>query len=95
MGADYKAPYSATVVRRLEEAGFLIVGKATMDEFAMGTTGENSTFPIPHNPYDSSLVAGGSSSGSAVAVAEDMVPVALGTDTGGSIRLPASFCGIV
>lgn len=92
---QYKAPYSATVVRRLEEAGFVTIGKATMDEFAMGTTGENSSFPIPHNPYDSSLVAWWSSSGSAVAVAEDMVPVSLGTDTWWSIRLPASFCGIV
>lgn len=92
---QYRAPYSATVVRKLEEAGFLIVGKTTMDEFAMGTTGENTPFPLPHNPYDERTVAGWSSSGSAVAVAEGMIPVALGTDTGGSVRLPASFCGLV
>ena len=95
MGTDYRAPYSATVVRKLEQAGFLIIGKATMDEFAMGTTGENSPYPIPHNAYDDNLVAGWSSSGSAVAVAQWLVPVSLGTDTGWSIRLPAAFNGIV
>lgn len=92
---SYRAPYSSTVARKLEDAGFLVVGKVAMDEFAMGTTGENTPFELPHNPYDESRVAGGSSSGSAVAVATDMVPVALGSDTGGSIRLPASFCGII
>jgi len=73
----YRAPYTATVVRRLEDAGAIVIGKATMDEFAQGTTGENSPFPIPHNPYGIDRVAGGSSSGSAVAVASGMVPVAL------------------
>jgi aspartyl-tRNA(Asn)/glutamyl-tRNA(Gln) amidotransferase subunit A len=91
----YRAPYSSNVARKLEQAGFLVVGKVAMDEFAMGTTGENTPFALPHNPYDESRVAGGSSSGSAVAVATDMVSVALWTDTGGSIRLPASFCGII
>lgn len=95
MGWEYRAPYSSTVARKLEEAGFLIVGKVAMDEFAMGTTGENTPFALPHNPYDENHVAGGSSSGSAVAVATNMVPVALWSDTGGSIRLPASFCGII
>lgn len=91
----YRAPYTATVVRRLEDAGAIVIGKATMDEFAQGTTGENSPFPIPHNPYGIDRVAGGSSSGSAVAVASGMVPVALWSDTGWSVRLPASFCNIV
>lgn len=95
MGSTYRAPYSSTVARKLEDAWFLIVGKVAMDEFAMGTTGENTPFALPHNPYDESRVAGGSSSGSAVAVATDMVSVALWSDTGGSIRLPASFCGII
>ena len=95
MGWEYRAPYSSTVARKLEDAWFLIVGKVAMDEFAMGTTGENTPFALPHNPYDENHVAGGSSSGSAVAVATDMVPVALWSDTGGSIRLPASFCGII
>lgn len=95
IGIDYRAPYSATVSRKLENAGFLILGKTTMDEFAMGTTGENSPYPIPHNAIDDNLVAWWSSSGSAVAVAEHMVPVALWTDTGGSVRLPAAFNGII
>ena len=95
MGGEYRAPYSSTVVHRLEDAWFLIIGKVAMDEFAMGTTGENTPFALPHNPYDETRVSGGSSSGSAVAVATDMVPVALWSDTGWSIRLPASFCGIV
>jgi aspartyl-tRNA(Asn)/glutamyl-tRNA(Gln) amidotransferase subunit A len=77
IGGEYRAPYSSTVARRLEQAGFLVVGKTAMDEFAMGTTGENTPFALPHNPYDESRVAGGSSSGSAVAVSTDMVPVAL------------------
>ena len=92
---NYKAPYSSTVARKLEDSGFLIIGKAAMDEFAMGTTGENTPFWLPHNPCDSITVAWGSSSWSAVAVAEDMVSVSLWSDTWWSIRLPASFCGIV
>lgn len=95
MGSNYRAPYSATVSRKLEEAGFLIIGTTTMDEFAMGTTGENSPYPVPHNAFDNRLVAWWSSSWSAVAVAEGMVPVALWTDTGWSIRFPAAFNGII
>lgn len=95
MWGEYRSSYSSTVARKLEQAGFLVIGKVVMDEFAMWTTWENTPFALPHNPYDESRVAGGSSSGSAVAVATDMVSVALWSDTGGSIRLPASFCGII
>lgn len=91
---EYVAPYSATVVTKLEEAWFLTIGKATMDEFAMGGSGEHSPFPVPHNVEDQTRVAWGSSSGSAVAVASGQVAVALGTDTGGSVRQPAAFNGI-
>ena len=92
---QYRAPYSSTVARKLEESWFLIVGKVAMDEFAMGTTGENTPFALPHNPYDNSRVAWWTSSGSAVAVSERMVAISLGTDTWGSVRCPASFCGII
>ena len=82
MMEGYIAPYSATVVRKLQEAGAIIVGKGTMDEFAMGTTGENSPYLIPHNLACPDRVPGGSSSGPAVAVSSGMVPASLGTDTG-------------
>lgn len=95
IGENYLAPYSASVVKKLEEAWFLIVGKTAMDEFAMWSKGENSPFPIPYNSIDETRVAGGSSSGSAVAVANNFVPVALWTDTGGSVRTPAAYNGII
>lgn len=95
MWGEYRAPYSSTVARKLYEAGFLVIGKVAMDEFAMGTTGENTPFALPHNPYDETRVAWWTSSGSAVAVAENMVAVSLGSDTWGSVRCPASFCGII
>ncbi len=92
---NFVAPYTATAVRKLESAGAVFLGKTNTDEFAMGSSTENSAYFTTHNPWDLSRVPGGSSGGSAAAVAAGLCLGALGTDTGGSVRLPAAFCGVV
>ena len=93
--SNYIAQYNSTAMQKALDAGAVIIGRTNMDEFGMGSSTENSAFGVTHNPIDFNRVAGGSSGGSACAVALNMCPIALGTDTGGSSRQPASYCGVI